>query len=195
MLQALRSSALNAQLTVARIRPLPSFALALFIAAATVQMLWLPEMREQRDAGASELRTARSNVIKAKPAKSDRPHTVDDRWIAFNEMLGDASHGEEQVRTLFATAQATGLTLAEGDYRISADKSGLLQELEVVIPLKGSYSQVRSFCEQVLVSVPFGALDAVQIKRENAATDVVEAKLRLTFYLRAASALNRPRKP
>ena len=195
MLQALQSRALNAQLAVTRIRPLPWFALALFIAAAAMQMLLLPELREQRDAVAFELRTARSNEIKAKAAKSIRPGTVDDRWIAFNEMLGDAGHSEEQVRTLFAMARATGLTLAEGDYRLSTDKSGLLQELEVVIPLKGSYSQVRSFCEQVLATVPFGSLDAVQIKRENAATDVVETKLRLTFYLRGGGALDRPKKP
>lgn len=97
------------------------------------------------------------------------------------------------------TAQKQKLVLPQGDYKLIQTKlarqvsqqinsqnkplSNQLARYEMLLPVTGSYQQIRTFIEQVLYQLPALALSDVQIKRENTLNPLVEARLTFVFLL------------
>ena len=61
-----------------------------------------------------------------------------------------------------------------------------LQSLEIVIPVKGTYKDIREFVAAVLRETPSLALDAIDSAREAPTGVRLAADLRFTLYLRGA---------
>ena len=95
-------------------------------------------------------------------------------------------------------AQKQKLVLTQGDYKLiqtkltqQASQQANLQtkqhqqlaRFEMVLPVTGSYQQIRSFIGQVLYQLPALALSDVQIKRENTLNLLVDARLTFVFLL------------
>jgi hypothetical protein len=53
------------------------------------------------------------------------------------------------------------------------------------VPLHADYPHVHAWLVQVLNQLPNAALDEVSLKRDNAGAPALDAKLRLTLFLRA----------
>ena len=93
-------------------------------------------------------------------------------------------------------AQKQKLVLTRGDYKLVQTKAAQpskqqtnshikqLAHYEMVLPVTGSYQQIRSFIAQVLYQLPALALGDVQIKRENTLNPLVDARLTFVFLLR-----------
>jgi hypothetical protein len=187
---------------LSKLRPLPLLAALVVVIAASVHLWVVPSLQRQRVELAAHLAAAHSHPV-GSPAAMMRGATQADRWVAFNDVLGDAGQSEELVGALFVQAKADGLTLTAGDYRegperpavgtqpasaaTQAGKSTLdVRVLEATLPLTGSYAQVRRFSEQLLVAMPFCALDSVKIKRDTEGNGSVDAKLQFSFFLRSS---------
>ena len=56
---------------------------------------------------------------------------------------------------------------------------------QIVLPVKGSYLQVRRFLAQAMRDTPGLALEGISFQRQEGDAPVLEAQLRLTVYLRA----------
>ena len=88
-------------------------------------------------------------------------------------------------------AQKQNLVLPRGDYKLIQTKASKLPNTqinqlahyEMVLPVSGSYQQIRAFIAQVLYQLPALALSDVQIKRENTLNPLVEARLTFVFLL------------
>lgn len=76
------------------------------------------------------------------------------------------------------------LVLNRGDYKFSQTKQGQLLRYEIVLPLIGKYTQVHQFVVEVLQEIPALALSDLQIKRENALSPTVEARLVFVLFLK-----------
>lgn len=79
------------------------------------------------------------------------------------------------------------LVLNRGDYKFSQTKQGQLLRYEIVLPLIGKYTQVHQFVAEVLEKIPALALSDLQIKRENALSSTVEARLVFVLFLKGDS--------
>ena len=53
----------------------------------------------------------------------------------------------------------------------------------VVVPLTGSYTQMRDFLKRSLAEIPVLSLDQISLKRENRREGTVQAELRLTLHM------------
>lgn len=102
----------------------------------------------------------------------------------FYATLGERRYAEQQVKTLFDLAAKTGLSLEQGEYRAGYDKASHVSTYQVVLPVKGSYAAIWRFVLLALENIPFASLDEINFKRENIGETVLEARLRLTFYLK-----------
>lgn len=85
---------------------------------------------------------------------------------------------------LYAAADTAGLTLDQGEYRTVPDKTGKLIRYQVTLPVKGSYGQIRRFVDLALVEVPIASLDDISFKREAIGATQLEARVKLTLFLR-----------
>lgn len=175
---------LDLVIAASRLPPLASLAVVLMLGSIAAQVWWLGDLREQGVASENQLRALRQPGAAAAQVPVVRVPESTRRLQEFQGMLASPDHREELIRVMFATAKRSGLVLAEGDYVGAPDKSGVYDALEVTQPVRGTYAQVRTYCEQMLLTAPFAALDSLQFKREGIGTETGEARLRWTYYLR-----------
>jgi hypothetical protein len=105
---------------------------------------------------------------------------------AFYETLGPRRYAEQQVRTLFALAAKNGLSLSQGEYKSAYDRNARLTTYQVNLPVKGSYGAIWTFALGTLRTIPFASLDDIGFRRDSIGDPTVEARLRLTLYLKDA---------
>ena len=83
---------------------------------------------------------------------------------------------------LYAIGKATGVELQSANYK-TQNAGGRLQRYEIVLPLTGSYTQMRDFLKRSLTEIPVLSLDQITLKRENRREGTVQAELRLTLHM------------
>jgi hypothetical protein len=105
---------------------------------------------------------------------------------AFYTALGPRRYAEQQVRTLFALAAKNGLSLSQGEYKTGYDRNARVTTYQVNLPVKGSYGAIWQFAMGALREIPFASLDDISFRRDAIGDPAVEARLRLTLYLKDA---------
>ncbi len=115
----------------------------------------------------------------AKPAS-----LLTERKQVFERTLISSSAVPETLARLFAAAAAAKVTLAQGDYRTTTEKVGAYAALRIVLPVKSSYPQLRSFVDSALAQNPAIALEEISFKREAVGASMGEARVRLVVYVR-----------
>jgi hypothetical protein len=109
-----------------------------------------------------------------------------DRLDAFYAALGPRRYAEQQVKTLFALAAKNGLSLSQGEYKSGYDRNARVNTYQVNLPVKGSYAAIWQFALGALRAIPFASLDDISFRRDAIGDPAVEARLRLTLYLKDA---------
>jgi hypothetical protein len=120
------------------------------------------------------------------PAVTRPPLQPLDPLEAFYTALGPRRYAEQQVRTLFALAAKNGLSLSQGEYKTGYDRNARVTTYQVSLPVKGSYGAIWQFAMGVLREIPFASLDDISFRRDTIGDPAVEARLRLTLYLKDA---------
>lgn len=87
------------------------------------------------------------------------------------------------IRELVRVAKKQGVELTSSDYRLINDNDARLARYEMVLPVKGKYSQIRAFIAEALEAVPAMAISAIAIKRESTASDKLEVRLEINLYM------------
>jgi hypothetical protein len=107
-----------------------------------------------------------------------------DNLAAFYGALGGRQGAEQHVKTLFGLAAKSGLVLRQGDYKQGYDRNAHVYTYQVNLPVKGSYASIWQFAMAALRAIPFASLDEISFHRDAIGDATVEARLRLTLYLR-----------
>jgi hypothetical protein len=176
-----------------RANPLPVTA-SLAIAACAIASAWtahtLTRLEAERDALKAAARSASlpspvpavavAPVVPAAPPPAQSADELD----AFYAALGPRRYAEQQVRTLFALAAKNGLSLSQGEYKTGYDRNARVSTYQVNLPVKGSYGAIWQFALGALRAIPFASLDDISFRREAIGDPAVEARLRLTLYLK-----------
>ncbi|MGJ7917496.1 hypothetical protein ACI48D_18720 [Massilia sp. LXY-6] len=112
------------------------------------------------------------------------PAQPGDELDAFYAALGPRRYAEQQVKTLFALAAKNGLSLSQGEYKSAYDRNARVHTYQVNLPVKGSYGAIWQFAMGALRAIPFASLDDISFRRDTIGDPAVEARLRLTLYLK-----------
>lgn len=84
-----------------------------------------------------------------------------------------------------AAAREHDLVLERGEYRFGREPEFRLARYQMTLPVRGSYSDVRGFVNDVLDTVPAIALEELVLKRETVDEPELEAEVRFLLYLGA----------
>lgn len=122
-------------------------------------------------------------------AEVGNPHTDSaapgERLERFRNWFPSADTSTTDLRKIFHAAQASHLSLARGEYSMTAiDGSGGLQRFDVILPIKERYVAVKSFVAQVLNELPHASLAELRVERPAAATDELDTRVHFTLYYR-----------
>lgn len=113
------------------------------------------------------------------------PPLLEQRYQAFQRLLGEPQDLNHRVAGTFALAEQQGITLAQGEYKMSADSGAHLLSYQLTLPLRASYPQLRRLVDTLLQAHPNLALADISFKRESISAATPEANLRLVLFLKA----------
>jgi hypothetical protein len=151
-------------------------ALALFAIAAMFHFLALKPLESRNALLEDEL--ARAESI----ASGRGAGAAGNRLAAFYRYFETGESATDWLARLNDIGARAGVKIPSADYRLQ--KTGTrIERYEVVLPLTGSYPQIRSFLAQALAEIPVLSLDQVTIKKERAQGGSVQAEARMTLHL------------
>jgi hypothetical protein len=101
---------------------------------------------------------------------------------AFYGFLERGREPPEWLARLHQLAGDAGLQLPAAEYRLHATGTPL-ERYEIVLPVSGTYAELRAFLEAALAGIPVLSLDGVSFTRERADQARLRAELRLTLHL------------
>jgi hypothetical protein len=104
------------------------------------------------------------------------------RLASFYEFFETGEAATGWLARLHAAGAAAGVEIRSADYTLH--KTGTrLSRYEIVVPVTGSYPQIRAFLRNALADIPVLSLDQVHVKREQSQGGKVQAEARLTLHL------------
>ena len=152
--------------------PLGLAAMLLLVAAAAFYALAVQPLQERSRAMQAALERGERGA---------RPGQVSGKLDELYRYLDRAEERTDWLAKLHAIGRATGVQTRSATYR-AQDAGGRLERYEIVLPVSGSYSQLRDFMKRSLAEIPVLSLDQVSLKREKRSDDRVQAELRLTLH-------------
>lgn len=164
----------------------------LLLCALVVLGWWLPAERAALAQVRVDLSKAKAELAQP-PQRFVTPQAIVARNLStFYGSLGHYPAVEAPVGALFRAASESGLALKQGEYHTSYERAGLYYTYRITVPVRGTYSNIRQFCERALIAIPYAALDEVQFKRSAIGDTSIEAKLQFTLYLTDQRPTQRP---
>jgi hypothetical protein len=157
--------------------------LGLLVLASTIAVSVILPLRADVERMRGELDALQRRLgIGEHPA---RPR-VRDQLATFYAFFPPHDSSPDWLGRIHKIAQAKGVQLASGEYRLEDAASPRLRRYQMTLPVQGTYAQIRGFVGEVLEQVPAAALEEVSLKRANVGAERVEARVRLTLYLGGA---------
>lgn len=87
------------------------------------------------------------------------------------------------LKSILATAESRGVLPRSANYKFQREPHTSLVRYELTLPLVGRWSDLQGFLSAVLVNNRSAVIDALQLKREGTATEMVEGVLRISLLL------------
>ncbi|HEU4622756.1 MAG TPA: hypothetical protein VFS42_11085 [Burkholderiaceae bacterium] len=168
--------------------PFIVFGLLLCAAAITIGVV-LPLQHEHR---ALRQQYASVKPLADRPAPSP-PQTTSpdlDTLDALNATLPLTDRSSESVRAIFTLAAKHQLAIVQSDYQTIGDAALETTRIQANVPIRGQYPAIRAFVEDVLRTMPHASIDALNFKRASVSDSHIEARVRLTLFLKNGPTLN-----
>lgn len=156
-------------------------AVALFIGTVAFVYLYLTPL-QNRIAHLQEEAQALRDKSKSKLSgkKNNNPA---EQLAEFYRFFPKEDSAPDAMAIVFQAAAQQNLMLDQAEYHQAHDRDSKLMRYEIVLPIKGSYIQVRKFIAQALADVPNLSLDSMTFSRQKIGDSSVDAQLRFTLYL------------
>jgi Tfp pilus assembly protein PilO len=101
---------------------------------------------------------------------------------AVYEYLRKEEDTTDWLAKLHGIGTATGVQLRSGTYR-TQPAEGRIVRYEIVLPVSGSYSQIRDFLKRAVAEIPVMSIDQVTLKKEEKKGAALQAEMRLTLHM------------
>jgi hypothetical protein len=101
----------------------------------------------------------------------------------FQGVLGKTSALQGYVKTIFQIAAKKELSFPVGSYKSNYSVAGGYESHILEFPVTGTYRNVRELSEEILLALPFSALEEMKFKRDSSTNAMLEAHLRFVLYL------------
>lgn len=161
--------------------------LVLLVAALALWLVLLPGGAQQLAQARAELQRLQSGQVVLALSPAERTGQEDAALVAALDRVAlSEQEVSEVLRRLGRIAQSKGLTLTETDFQATGEGLGGLRRLQLTLPLRAAYPQVRQFVEAVLLEFPGVSVDQMLLKRESVGQRQGEIRLRLSIWTNPA---------
>jgi Type II secretion system (T2SS), protein M subtype b len=150
--------------------------LLLLAAAATVHFIVLKPLEGRND-------MLKDRVARQAPrADPGQPASTADKVSAVYDFLRTEEQTTDWLAKLHGIGTATGVQFKTATYR-TQQTEGRIVRYEIVLPVAGSYPQIREFLRRSLAEIPVMSIDQLALKRESRKDGALQAELRMTLHM------------
>ena len=117
------------------------------------------------------------------PAAKAQPGA--EKVAAVYEYLRQAEEPTDLLAKLHAIGAASGVQMKSASYKTHGTDARIVR-YEIVLPVAGSYAQIRDFLKRSLAEIPVLSLDQVTLRRQEGGSSkgsAVNAEMRLTLHM------------
>lgn len=154
---------------------------ALLIAAAAL-FIYAPQMSREAERTRAAIDSARVRLVHLNRERTVEPGSAEEANRA-RAWLSPYGASTRDLRTLFSLADELRITLPKADYALKKDAASGIAQIDVALPVEGSYRDIRAFVANVLNSLPNASLDEMRMER-SASSERLEVRLRITLFYR-----------
>jgi Tfp pilus assembly protein PilO len=101
---------------------------------------------------------------------------------AVYEYLRKEEDTTDWLAKLHGIGTATGIQMRTATYRMQPTE-GRIVRYEIVLPVAGSYGQIRDFLKRATLEIPVLSIDQVTLKKEEKKGAALQAEMRLTLHM------------
>lgn len=105
----------------------------------------------------------------------------------FYRVFPDETSSPDWIGRIAAIALDSGISLDQGEYKPTRDTVGQLTRLQMTLPVRGEYRQIRHFLTATGAALPIVSLEQVQFERQKVGDPEIDARIRLVLYLGQAT--------
>ena len=117
------------------------------------------------------------SVPTALPAAVSAAH-----YQGFRQALTDDEQVLPSIQAVLDAAERHHLVSTRAEYVRGRDANAQAETLQMTVPVKGRYGDVRRWIEEILRTQAYVAVNEVGFKREDIGVNQIEAKVRLTIW-------------
>ena len=144
------------------------------LAAALFFSNFMVKPLEQKNLSLTEAATRQGR--KADSAQSG------EKVAAVYEYLRKEEDTTDWLAKLHGIGTATGIQMRTASYRTQPTE-GRIVRYEIVLPIAGSYPQIRDFLTRSLAEMPAMSIDQLTLRRESRNDATLHAELRMTLHM------------
>lgn len=109
-------------------------------------------------------------------------------YHAYRAALADSEEVLPAIQRILDSAQGHRLQATRAEYQRSRDVAAQAEAVQMIVPVRGRYADVRRWIEEILAEHPSLAVNEVGFRREDIASSQIEARVRLSFWHHPAGA-------
>jgi len=155
----------------------------LLLATAAIGLFYAPRLLDEADSmheAVDRTRARLSEIDREFAAKPGSMLQLD----RFHAWLPPFEQSTSDLRKLFEIAESRRIQLPKGDYALKGDDAHHIARLDVVLPIKDKYADVRGFVAATLDALPHASLAELRLERPAASVEPLDARLRITLFYR-----------
>jgi len=155
------------------------------LALAGIALLYASQTVHEAERLQTLTERARERVAKLDAEHTDRVSPAE-RLARFQKWFPDVLNTTADLRKIFKAADASHVTLAKGEYSLTAvEGSSDLRRFDVIFPVKERYAPVKGFVADVLNQLPHASLAELHVERPGSAADQLDSRVHFTLFYRA----------
>jgi len=169
-----------------RLGPAGKLGFGLLVFSAVFFLVAVLPRQEESKALMAEAKALETRVRREPSAESGSPRRRlqgDQALPAFYEFFPKLDSSPFWIGELVRIAGERGVEISGTEYRMVREKDLKLARYEMMVPVRGNYSQLRGFIADALHVVPAMALVDVVIRREGVHAELLEANIKFNLYL------------
>ena len=143
--------------------------------------LW-PESRELQQLEARAA-AARERVARVASGVEAAPLQPGQQLASLQQNLPAQQEATAAIERIYATASREGIALARGEYALALDPQTQLARYQILLPVRGSYPQLRRFLRSVRSQLPALVLEDIDLQRKQISETELDGRIRMALYL------------
>ena len=151
-----------------------------FLGAVLPAMNELKVLEERAETLQAE---AKQRLLSGETPAVEKKLTNDQALQAFYEFFPSFDSSPYWVRELVRVAQRQNVEINSSDFKLTFERDWRLSRYEIIMPVRGRYSQIRGFMAEALEAVPNMAITGFIIKRDNVQSTQLDMRLEISLYL------------